>query len=237
MYENGKIDDEVIVYFNIHEASKGVSNDRSVLLGRLLDTITAQVMRQGHGPAGRPLARRIYKDSGEEVLDVHKLETDGCIWLSFGEKFISPYSEYHILYTLEPGGGGVFIYYCSCTDLIYNAFQKKLLMQNTNIWICPRPSPPPPEWSILLCHWLEHLLTEDETSPKNISEQRTILTLPFSCVFARNFQALARICNLLEKVTPLFTNFLHGKFAYNYNVWNLCYIETFFIVKIQDYNI
>ena len=110
MYENGKIDDEVVVYFNIHEASKGVSNDRSVLLGRLLDTITAQVMRQGHGPAGRPLARRIYKDSEEEVLDVHELETDDCIWLSFGEKFISPYSEYFIFCILGSRGGAAYSY-------------------------------------------------------------------------------------------------------------------------------
>ena len=94
VYENGKIDDEVVVYFNIYEASKGVSSDRSVLLGRLLDTIAAQVMRQGYGPAGRPLARRIYKDNGAEVLDVHELETDQCIWLSYGEKFISPYSKF-----------------------------------------------------------------------------------------------------------------------------------------------
>jgi hypothetical protein len=87
------------VYFNIHEASKGVSDNRNVLLGRLLDTITAQVMRRGHGPAGRPLARRIYKDNGKEVVNVLELETDDCIWLSFGEKFISPYSKY-ILYLL-----------------------------------------------------------------------------------------------------------------------------------------
>ena len=96
MYENGKIDDEVLVYFNIHKASKGVSSDRSALLGRLLDTIAAQVMRQGFGPAGRPLARRIYRDNGKEVFDVHELETDDCLWLSFGENFISPYSKFGI---------------------------------------------------------------------------------------------------------------------------------------------
>ncbi|XP_028410798.1 doublecortin domain-containing protein 1-like isoform X3 [Dendronephthya gigantea] len=92
VYENGKVDDEVVVYFNIHEASKGASDDRNVLLRRLIDTITAQVLRKSHGPAGRSLARRIYKDDGKEVLDVHELETDDCIWLSFGEKFISPYT-------------------------------------------------------------------------------------------------------------------------------------------------
>lgn len=93
VYENGKIDNEVVVYFNIHEASKGLSDDKDALLDRLLDTITAHVAREGHGPAGRRLGRRIYKDNGEQILNVYELETDSCVWLSFGEKFISPYSK------------------------------------------------------------------------------------------------------------------------------------------------
>lgn len=51
------------------------------------------MLKQGHGPAGRPVATRIYRDNGKEVLNVHELKTDDSIWLSFGEDFKQPYSK------------------------------------------------------------------------------------------------------------------------------------------------
>ena len=62
-------------------------------MGRLLDAIMAHRNIVRHGPAGRLVAKKIYKDNGEEVLNVHELKTDDSIWLSFGEPFRSPYSK------------------------------------------------------------------------------------------------------------------------------------------------
>ena len=65
-----------------------------MLMARLLDTSATHRKMFNHGPAGRWVAQRIYRDNGDEVINVHELNTDDCIWLSFGEPFISPHSKW-----------------------------------------------------------------------------------------------------------------------------------------------
>ena len=49
------------------------------------------------------------------------------------------------------GGGGIFIYSCSQT-IKTNRFQKKLITQNTNIWIWAAAPPPPPPPNYRACY-------------------------------------------------------------------------------------
>ncbi|XP_031565530.1 doublecortin domain-containing protein 1-like isoform X2 [Actinia tenebrosa] len=89
VFENGRNDGEVIVYFNLAEAEKGIQGDKSQLMHRFLDTCTTS-RRVGDGtggPAGRQIARRVFIKDGKEVTNVHDLEYDQEIWLSYGEDF------------------------------------------------------------------------------------------------------------------------------------------------------
>ena len=93
MYENGSADGGVIVYFNLHEAEKGIQGDKAQLMHRFLDTcISSQkVSDSSGGPAGRRIAKRVYTREGEEITDVHDLVYDQQIWLSYGEDFKPPH--------------------------------------------------------------------------------------------------------------------------------------------------
>ncbi|XP_020620493.1 uncharacterized protein LOC110058236 [Orbicella faveolata] len=92
VYENGSSDDKVIVYFNLHEAEKGIQGNKSQLLHRFLDACTScqKVTDSGGGPAGRRIAKRVFTRDGEEITDVHDLVYDQDIWLSYGEDFKPP---------------------------------------------------------------------------------------------------------------------------------------------------
>ena len=89
VYENGSSDDKVVVYFNLHEAEKGIQGDKSQLMHRFLDACTSsqKVTDSGGGPAGRRIAKRVFTRDGEEITDVHDLVYDQDIWLSYGEDF------------------------------------------------------------------------------------------------------------------------------------------------------
>ena len=94
MFENGKSDGEVVVYFNVREAEKGIQ-DRVQLMHRFLDTCTSchGVGQAGSGPAGRRIAKRVFTREGEEIFDVQEMEYDQEIWLSYGEDFKPHYGE------------------------------------------------------------------------------------------------------------------------------------------------
>ena len=95
VYENGSSDDKAIVYFNLHEAEKGVQGDKSQLMHRFLDACTScqKVSDSGGGPAGRRIAKRVFTRDGEEITDVHDLVYDQDIWLSYGEDFKPPHGN------------------------------------------------------------------------------------------------------------------------------------------------
>lgn len=89
VYENGRSHGEVVVYFNLREAEKGIQGDQEQLLHRFLDTCTncQRVSSSGAGPAGRRVAKRVFLGDGTEVKNVHDLKYDEDIWLSYGEEF------------------------------------------------------------------------------------------------------------------------------------------------------
>nr|XP_058965970.1 doublecortin domain-containing protein 1-like [Pocillopora verrucosa] len=93
VYENGSADGGVIVYFNLHEAEKGIQGDKAQLMHRFLDTCTSsqKVSDSSGGPAGRRIAKRVYTREGEEITDVYDLVYDQQIWLSYGEDFKPPH--------------------------------------------------------------------------------------------------------------------------------------------------
>ncbi|XP_048584983.1 doublecortin domain-containing protein 1 [Nematostella vectensis] len=89
VYENGHTDGEAIIHFNLREAEKGIQGDSSQLMHRFLDACTSsQRLGDGAGgPAGRRIAKRVFLKDGKEVKDIHELEYDQEIWLSYGEEF------------------------------------------------------------------------------------------------------------------------------------------------------
>lgn len=89
VFENGRIDGQVIIYFNLAEAEKGIQGDMAQLMHRFLDTCTStqRVGDGSGGPAGRRIAKRVFLRDGTEVKNVHDLEYDQEIWISYGEDF------------------------------------------------------------------------------------------------------------------------------------------------------
>lgn len=95
MFENGCSDGKVVLHFNLHEAEKGIQGDKAKLMHRFLDACTScqKVTDSGGGPAGRRIAKRVFTRDGEEIKDVHDLEYDQEIWLSYGEDFKPPHGK------------------------------------------------------------------------------------------------------------------------------------------------
>ncbi|KAL5006633.1 hypothetical protein ScPMuIL_015439 [Solemya velum] len=93
VYENGLSETYSEFYFNLREAQKGVSNDKTQLMQRLLDVLsTSSVLGNPQNPKLAPIAKKIFDEYGHEITDVMKLKNEQEIWVSFGEAFISPFT-------------------------------------------------------------------------------------------------------------------------------------------------
>ncbi|XP_074660217.1 doublecortin domain-containing protein 1-like isoform X2 [Tubulanus polymorphus] len=92
VYQNGIDDNEVTVFFNMKEASKGTGGDPSKIFERLLDQLSSscRTSKGDSGPRGA-LIRRIFTTSGKEIIDARELENEQEIWVSYGENFKVPY--------------------------------------------------------------------------------------------------------------------------------------------------
>jgi hypothetical protein len=45
-------------------------------------------------PSTRPVAQKLYDNMGKEIKTVYDLEYDQEVWVSYGEPFQNPFSEY-----------------------------------------------------------------------------------------------------------------------------------------------
>ncbi|XP_022088239.1 uncharacterized protein LOC110977975 [Acanthaster planci] len=90
VYENGQGEGEETVFFNLKEASKGIGNDHSLLLQRLLDELTRWARVEKNTTALSTVVTKIFDREGKEITDVHALKNDQEVWISFGEPFRDP---------------------------------------------------------------------------------------------------------------------------------------------------
>ncbi|XP_071830359.1 doublecortin domain-containing protein 1-like [Apostichopus japonicus] len=100
VYENGRNDGEQIVFFNLKEASKGVNDNRTLIMERLLDTITRWIHLEQNTTALSTVVTTIFNSHGEPINDVFQLQNDQEIWISFGELFKDP-NVYCLQLTLD----------------------------------------------------------------------------------------------------------------------------------------
>lgn len=82
----------ILLKYQPHKAH--VKRLHCVVIVQLLDVISgSQRASQGPQPRLNAVAQRIYRRSGVEVTSVFDLKDDDEIWVSYGEPFISPFSE------------------------------------------------------------------------------------------------------------------------------------------------
>lgn len=92
VYENGSTENDQVFYFNLAGALRG-TNDKDRVLTRLLDDLsTNHVTANPHNPKIAPVVKKIFTEHGKEVTNVHDLEYDQEIFVSFGEPFINPFT-------------------------------------------------------------------------------------------------------------------------------------------------
>jgi hypothetical protein len=58
------------------------------------DLSTNHVTANPHNPKIAPVVKKVFDQYGKEITNVHDLEYDQEIWVSFGEPFINPFSKY-----------------------------------------------------------------------------------------------------------------------------------------------
>ena len=116
VYENGRHENPTIFFFNLHFATRG-TKDRQQVMARVrykqtkysktnditanlvvslqfLDEVSSSaVMSHPKNPQIRPVASKIFNKFGKEVNDIHDLEYDQEIWLSFGEAWKNPFRK------------------------------------------------------------------------------------------------------------------------------------------------
>ncbi|ELU06637.1 hypothetical protein CAPTEDRAFT_220130 [Capitella teleta] len=94
VYENGTDDSEVVIFFNLQQAVRGIGHDKEMLLARLLDQCgsCSLLANPKLNPAIRPIPKKIYDNMGSPITDVFDLEYDQEIWLSFGEPWKNPFT-------------------------------------------------------------------------------------------------------------------------------------------------
>nr|XP_022337319.1 uncharacterized protein LOC111133328 isoform X2 [Crassostrea virginica] len=92
VYENGSYENDQVFYFNLAGALRG-TNDKNQILTRLLDDLsTNHVTANPHNPKIAPVVKKVFDQYGKEITNVHDLEYDQEIWVSFGEPFINPFT-------------------------------------------------------------------------------------------------------------------------------------------------
>ncbi|XP_071477073.1 doublecortin domain-containing protein 1-like [Diadema antillarum] len=91
VFENGRNDGEETVFFNLKEASKGIQGDKTILMQRLLDTITRWVQPEQNTTALSTIVTKIFDNRGREIGDVYDLKNDQKVWVSFGEPYRDPH--------------------------------------------------------------------------------------------------------------------------------------------------
>ncbi|ESO97509.1 hypothetical protein LOTGIDRAFT_152600 [Lottia gigantea] len=93
VYENGLNEGDHVFFFNLREGMKGIHSQNNLLLKRLLDELSACHWTQHtQAPKLNAVAQKVFDKFGHEITNVHKLEYDNEIWLSFGEAFITPFT-------------------------------------------------------------------------------------------------------------------------------------------------
>jgi hypothetical protein len=87
VHENGTTDAGVNVYFNLQEAEKGTGNNQEMIRLRFLDECSNKKQLMASSGTLTSIATKMFNRDGEEITDVHQLENEQNIWLSYGEAF------------------------------------------------------------------------------------------------------------------------------------------------------
>nr|XP_039274440.1 doublecortin domain-containing protein 1-like [Styela clava] len=93
IYENGKDTNAQMVFVNMREILRGTGQDQDT--EKLVRTRFLEHLSHWHkpvdptGPAKSSMVRRMFDKHGEEIMNVHELQNEQEIWLSYGEEFKS----------------------------------------------------------------------------------------------------------------------------------------------------
>ncbi|XP_064634273.1 doublecortin domain-containing protein 1-like isoform X2 [Lineus longissimus] len=94
VYKNGSYESPVNVFFNMTDARRGIGDDKQKMLEKLLDTVASSCKHYSEEGEQGMTARKwkLFDKSGQEVLDVFKLEQEQEVWFTFGDPYKSPFT-------------------------------------------------------------------------------------------------------------------------------------------------
>nr|XP_026693743.1 uncharacterized protein LOC104266468 isoform X1 [Ciona intestinalis] len=86
IFDNGNDVSGQGIYLNMRDVQRGAKGDRDLIKARFLEAVTSwHKPIDPSGPARSSVIRRLFNESGQEIMDVLAVKNDDKVWVSYGE--------------------------------------------------------------------------------------------------------------------------------------------------------